>query len=212
MTSSSWSYPIERNQRRIDLVRAITARSLAAQPSGWTWIVYVRRDDPLLDERIGAFMEAGAPVLTVTDTDEAEAIIDWSGPVLTTRVDDDDAFTVDAFARLYRAIRPPSEPTAYMFPNGYHVRDGRIEPHRLHRNPWASVYSPVGFREHIRKHQHQRIPGAYPTRWVDERPAWLRVSHRDNDRPTSHRAHQPITDDIRRMFAVDWSVLERVAV
>ena len=199
-------YPLAANARRIALTRAISARSLAAQLPGWTWIVYVHPDDPLRAERLEAFRSAGAPVIPVGGNDEAEAAIDWSGPVLTTRIDDDDAFAADAFARLYAAEM--GHTTALIFPLGYHLRDGRVALNRHLRNAWSSLYAPAGVHEHIRRHQHQRIPAAYPVHLIDERPAWLRVSHADNERPTSHRPRQWTTPEIRALFPIDWSLLD----
>ena len=201
-------YPPDANARRIALLRGITARSLAAQPPGWTWIVYVHPDDPLRDERLDAFRSAGAPVIPVGNNGEAEAVIDWSGPVLTTRIDDDDAFAVDAFDRLYAAAAKTRSVTALIFPVGYHVRDGRAALNRHLRNAWSSLYAPAGVREHIRRHQHQRVPGAYPVHLIDEEPAWLRVSHQDNNHPTSHRPARRITPEVRALFPIDWSALD----
>lgn len=204
-------YPADANARRLELCRRVTVRSLAAQAGDWTWLVYVHPDDPLRTERLAAFAEAGHPVVAVENNAEAEAAIDWSGPVLTTRVDDDDAFASDAFARLYRAVTASSVPTAYLFPVGHHVRDGRVGLNRHLRNAWPSVYSPVGFREHVRHVQHQRIPAAYPTVYLDSAPGWLRVSHRDNGRPTSHRPKAPISAAIRRRYPIDWVLLGAAA-
>ena len=202
-------YPLDSNARRIALLRGITARSLAAQDGDWTWLAFVAPDDPLREDRLDAFRSAGHTVIPVTSTAEAETAIDWSGPVLTTRIDDDDAFSRDAFARLYAAIGPHAAPTAYIFPVGYHVRDGRAALNRHLRNAWSSLYAPVGFREHIRLHQHQRVPGRYPVVYLDDEPAWLRVSHPDNERPTSQRPRGPITSSVRRLFPVDWDLLAR---
>jgi hypothetical protein len=205
-------YPPDANARRIELCRRITVRSLASQDGDWTWLVYVHPDDPLREERLDAFREAGRPVVPIVNNGEAEAAIDWHGPVLTTRIDDDDAFSGDAFGRLYATVRLHTALTAYIFPVGYHVRDGRAELNRHLRNAWSSLYSPAGFREHIRLYQHQRVPGAYPVVYLDERPAWLRVSHPDNERPTSHRPSRPVTAEVRAMFDVDWDALSpRVA-
>lgn len=202
-------YPLNANARRIDLARRVTARSLAAQDGDWTWLVYVHPEDPLLADRLDAFRSAGHPVVPVEDNEDVERAIDWSGPVLTTRIDDDDAFAAGAFARLYRWHKRfmPSEPTAYIFPCGYHVRDGRVAANRHLRNAWSSLYAPAGYREHIRLVQHQRVPGAYPVRLLDEEPAWLRVSHNDNERPTSHRPRGPITAGVRALYPVDWDLL-----
>lgn len=205
-------YPLDANARRIDLLRRVTARSLSTQQGEWTWIVYVNPSDPLLDERLDAFRSAGAPIIAVENNDGAEAAIDWSGPVLTTRIDDDDAFACGAFDRLHRALaHPPAVPTAYIFPIGWFVRAGLTDTHRHLRNAWSSVYAPSGSREHIRLHQHQRVPAAYPVRVLDDRPGWLRVSHADNGRPTSHRGKHPITPGLRATFAVDWPFVEALA-
>jgi hypothetical protein len=200
-------YPLDASRRRIALCRGITARSLAAQDGDWTWLAFVAPDDPLREDRLDAFRSAGHPVIPVTNTAEAETAIDWSGPVLTTRIDDDDGFAVGAFARLYVALRSDAVATAYIFPVGYHLRDGRAELNRHLRNAWSSLYAPAGVREHIRLHQHQRVPAAYPVRFVDERPAWLRVSHQDNGHPTSRRPRRLVTDEVRAMFSIDWTVL-----
>lgn len=206
-------YPLDANARRVELCRRVTVPSLAAQGGDWTWIVYVHPADPFRAERLAAFREAGHPVIAVEDNAGAEIAIDWSGPVLTTRIDDDDAFALGAFDRLRAALaEPPTAPTALVFPDGHHVRDGRSAPNSHLRNAWSSVYSPLGFREHVRLHQHQRIPAAYPTVYLAGGPAWLRVSHADNGRPTSHRPHRPVTRAVRALFAVDWDLLAPRAV
>lgn len=196
--------PIDVNRRRIDLCRGVTARSLAAQGTDWTWIVYVHPDDPLLDERMDAFRSAGAPVIPIDD-DPAE-VIDWSGPVLTTRIDDDDGFAPDAFARLHRRVRNLTRRTALMFPFGYRTWGGRADYVRHRRNAWSSIFAPAGDRSHVRMVKHHKIADLAPISVVDSQAAWLWVRHRDTD-SGFQRASGPLTPAIRSLFPVDWGLL-----
>jgi hypothetical protein len=202
-------YPLDASRRRIALCRGITARSLAAQPRGWTWLVYVHPDDPLREERLDTFREAGAPVIPVQGNAEAEAAIDWSGDILTTRIDDDDAFAGDAFARLYGVLRGLRGTTALMFPVGYRVHDGLVSREVHGRNAWVSIFARAGERVHVRQVQHQRIPRHFPVRYIDREPGWLRVRHADNDQHNERRAEASPTPEVRSLYPVDWSLLEQ---
>jgi hypothetical protein len=196
-------YPLDANRRRIDLLRGITARSLAAQGTAWTWIVYVNPDDPLLDERMDAFHSAGAPVIPIQA--DPQDVIDWSGPVLTTRIDDDDAFTPDAFRRLCRAATG-TETRVLMFPFGYRTYQGHFDAIHHTKNAWSSVYT-TSERVHAKSVQHQRIRQLAPVTEVDDRPAWLWVRHPDTN-SGFHRAKRPLRGPIRRLFPIDWSLIE----
>lgn len=198
-------YPIEANRRRVELLRRVTARSLATQGTPWTWIVYIDRTDPLLDERLDAFRSAGAPVLTTTGS--LEGLIDWSGPVLTTRIDDDDAFARDAFVRLQRRL--PRHRSVLMFPDGHRVHAGQVMPIRHGRNAWGSVYAPAGDRVHVRMEPHLHLSRLAPITYIDRKPGWLWVRHQDAE-TAFRRADQPITDEIRALYDVDWDFLEEL--
>jgi len=199
-------YPIEANLRRIELARRITARSLAAQDGEWTWLVYVHPDDPFLEMRLDAFRSAGHPVVAIADNAGAMAAIDWSGPVLTTRIDDDDAFARDAFARLYAAIRPPRQRTAYIFPVGHRIHAGLSERIVHLRNSWASLYAPAGDRVHVRMVAHPKIPAFARVEYLGKEPGWLWVRHQD-DENGFRRAHDLITPELRATYPVDWDLL-----
>jgi hypothetical protein len=196
-------YPLDANRRRVEILRHVTARSLAAQGTEWEWIVYIDPTDPLLDERMAAFQSAGVPVIPITSVGQEP--IDWSGPVLTTRIDDDDAFAVDAFRRLHQAI--PKRRTVLMFPNGHRVNAGMVEPVTHRRNAWASLYAPAGDRIHVRHKAHGLLSMLAPVRFVDAKPAWLWVRHGDAE-TGFRRADRPITYDVRRRYDVDWSFVE----
>lgn len=200
-------YPLDANRRRLALLRGITARSMAGQPGDWTWLAYVNPGDPLLDERLDAFRSAGHPVVPLFEW-KPETVIDWSGPVLTTRIDDDDAFSRDAFARLYRTIakRPPRARQAYVFPNGYRVNEGRYIPVTNRKNAWVSLYAPEGDRIHVRAVQHRRVWTLAPVGFIGPRPAFLWVRHPDTLTPF-RGTRDPITPDIVAQFDIDWRLV-----
>lgn len=198
-------YPIEANRRRVEITRRVTAASLAAQDTDWTWIVYIDPADPLLSERLDAFRSAGAPVLPITALGEEP--IDWSQPTLTTRIDDDDAFASTAFRRM-RSVAGMQR-TVLMFPAGHRVNAGKVMPIIHRRNAWSSLYAPAGDRTHIRMAVHMRPTSLAPVRFVDSDPAWLWVRHRDAE-TAFRRADQPITDEVRRLYAVDWDFIEEL--
>ncbi len=199
-------YPLDANARRVELCRRITARSLAAQDGDWTWLVYVHPDDPLREDRLDAFRSAGHPVIPVGSNAEAEAAIDWSGPVLTTRIDDDDAFAYGAFDRLYAAVRGTHRRTAFVFPVGYRINEGLAERIIHIRNAWSSLYAPAGDRAHVRQVVHPRIARLAPVTFLDKRPGWLWVRHEDAE-SRFRRAHDVITPAIRALYPVDWDAL-----
>ena len=197
-------YPLDANRRRLALLKGITVPTLRAQGTDWTWLVYVNPADPLLDERMDAFRSAGVPVIPIIDP---AAAIDWSGPVLTTRIDDDDGFAPDAFARLHKVIPKLTERTALMFPCGFRVYRGRFDTVANARNAWVSIYAPKGDRAHVRMQQHRRIARLAPIRNVDTDPGWLWVRHQDTDSAIRH-ARRRITNELRSRFPVDWSLVE----
>ena len=200
-------YPLEANRRRIEITRRITAPSMAVQGGKWTWLVYIDPADPLLGERLDAFASAGVPVIPVPTGDRVEEYIDWSGPVLTTRIDDDDAFARDAFRRLRKTL--PKRRAVLMFPNGHRVNDGKVELVQHRRNAWASMYAPAGDRVHVRQIAHGLLSTVASVIYVDSGPAWLWVRHVDAE-SAFRRADQPITDDVRSRYAVAWPFLERL--
>lgn len=207
MTSASRGpdYPLDANRRRIELTRGITAPSVSAQGGDWTWIVWLHPDDPLRADRLAAFESAGHEVIPVVE--DAAPAIDWDGPVLTTRIDDDDAFAVGAFDRLRAAADGLRRRTALMFPIGYRVHEGRVDVVRHGRNAWLSVFAPAGDRSHAKSVQHQRIRQLAPVRWIDMEPAWLWTRHPDTDKGSHLRASEPVTRAVRSLFAIDWSLV-----
>lgn len=203
-------YPLDASRRRIELLRGITAQSLAAQDTDWTWLVYVNPNDPLLAERMDAFRSAGHPVWAI-ETGDALDYIDWSDAVLTTRIDDDDAFTGDAFRRLYHAASRLRNRAVLMFPVGYRINEGLSERIFHTRNAWSSLYVPHGDRGHIRQATHPQVERLAKVRWADRDPAWLWVRHQDAE-SGFRRAHDVITPELRDLYPIDWALLEPLRV
>lgn len=199
-------YPLEANRRRIEVTRRITVPSMSVQGGNWEWIVYVDQTDPLLDERLRVFEGAGVPVIPVYIGQDVMDVIDWSGPVLTTRIDDDDAFARDAFNRLRAAVKD-NRRRSYVFPYGHRVSAGRVRFLHHLRNAWCSVLAPAGERIHVRQIQHLRIRELAPRVLLDPAPAFLWVRHQDAE--TGFRqAENEITDEVRAPYEVDWDFLE----
>lgn len=208
-SSRGLDYPIEANRRRIAITRGVTARSLRTQNTPFTWLVYVNADDPLLEERLDAFRSAGQPVVPMTGGDPVP-YIDWTEPVLTTRIDDDDAFARDALLRITGCAGTLTERTVLMLPVGYRVNGLRQIPVINRKNAWSSLWAPTGDRTHIRMRQHRRTWELAPVRIVDDRPAFLWVRHPDTQTPF-RSARDPITARVRQLFDVDWDLIAAVA-
>jgi Putative rhamnosyl transferase len=238
LTRSAYApdYPLAANRRRLELLRRVTVPSMAGQTDRhWAWLVLVDPLDPLLDERLATFDLAGAPVVVLRAGQEPWAPAasipdgrmagDLSGPwqravaanmgtaqrILTTRLDDDDALSVDALARVRRAAvagRPGLQ--TWMLPSGYRYHHRRVQP-MLHRaNMFATLESARSPLHVVMEVKHNDLPLLAPVRSIDNAPAWLWVRH-DDARSGSRSARLPIGNGIRRNFRIDWPFLEGLA-
>lgn len=221
------------NRRRLELLRGITAPSLAAQSTDdFCWLVLVDERDPLLDERCEAVAATGIehaflhfdadlggrtkPRLIRQRTaalgyqaDWAAGMGDVAGPILTTRLDDDDALAPDTLERVRTAaeIKPDfPQPLVWLHPEGFRVWDGRYDRVRHETNAYVTLQAPDA-STCVYDFNHKRVGEQLEIRIVDERPAWLWVRHRDA--LSRHRvAGTPIDDELRSLFPVDWELLE----
>lgn len=217
-------WPLEANRRRLALLRAVTARSLARQTSrAWRWAVMLHERDPLRRERAAVVRDACPRAVILYDRGAAttrdglalRAYEGWRGPLqshqgrlLTTRVDDDDAFASDALARVRAAAErtPVGARTALVIPNGYRVWQGRASLVRHETNAWSSVLSPDGDPFVVFDVRHRQVREAAPLRFVDERPGWLWVRHPDT-LSGEKAAASPIGPALRALFPIDWAAL-----
>ena len=218
--------PLDLNQRRIELAAGITVRSLVAQTDQqFEVVVCMDINDPLTRDRQAMFRSLGCHVwfvyidsanLTPDQTGIAAYRAPWStilgtGPYLTTRIDDDDAFAPDAIARiktLYgRAVDSGhTEEFAIVLPNGYRVWGGRYSPIEHRSNAWSTLFTPTG-SHHIYTYRHREIAKHVPVVYGNTKPAWLWVRHPDT--LSGHKAAmKPYDDELRARFPIDWTLLD----
>ncbi len=228
--------PIEVNRYRLELMRGITAQSLASQTfRDATWLVLVHPADPLQEERRDVLAGAGLPFLTrlAGDMDVRDRrdrpwgpwkdYIDWSDATLTTRIDDDDAFApwaLQAFrdaAEEWTQGRGRKRRRIFVMPVGWRISAGRVDERRDHVNQFTTLYAPRGDRCCIMDMNHTSQRRLALVSEVTEKPGWLWLRH-GHARSALSRASNihkermvPITDDIRSGFAVDWPLVESVA-
>ena len=230
------SYPVAANRRRLELLRHVTMPSLAAQTERrWAWILMVDPRDPLLTERLAVAGGAGVEVIPATvgqgpwtppapTTPDGRLAGDVAGPwhrvvaaaagseprVATTRIDDDDALSVDALHRV-RAAMDAAQPglTAWMLPVGLRYHRGRVQPMRHLANMFSTLESPGDPLHVVMEVKHNDITSLAPVRYVDNQPGWLWVRHEDA-RSGSRQASGPVTATVRRTLAIDWDWLARL--
>jgi hypothetical protein len=224
-------WDIEANRRRLEITRAVTAASMTAQQADWTWVVVVDERDPLLAERIAVFGDC-IPILWRPPANPQAAAWDrhgqsartiqriaaeayrapWRdhlkpGPLLMTRLDDDDGLAPDALARYQQAARKAKDRTVYMLPQGVRVWAGRYELVRHTTNAMHTLYTPAGDDMTVYDYGHRHVERVAPVVHVDRAWGWLWVRHRDTI-SGYHRATKPLDRSVRRAFPIDWPALE----
>ncbi len=222
---------IERNRRRLDLTRAICARSIMAQTNrDVTWLVLIDPEDAFLEERKEVFRSSGLDVMfqpagdivrdDVHDKPQGpwRDYLDWSGVTLTTRIDDDDAFApwvlqvyrdkADGWARRHRP-----RPVVFVLPEGWRYAHGKVNRRSDRVSQFGSFFSPLGHRKTIMDMNHTGVRRLAPLVNASTEPAWLWVRH-DATRSTHSRASTrdldkmtDISDALRDVFPIDWSIL-----
>jgi hypothetical protein len=228
----SASVPIEVNRKRLDLTRGVCARSLGAQTTrDVTWLVLIDQDDPLLAERTAAFVSSGLKVVfgdpgAIVRSDVHDLpwgpwkeYIDWSDAVLTTRIDDDDAFAPWAL-ETYRVKaeewtrRNRRRRLVLVLPDGYRFASGKVNLRHDRVSQFSSLYAPAGDHGTVMDINHTRVRKLGRLLVASPHPGWLWVRHLTT-RSTDSRASMldrdkmiPVPPHVRSTFAVDWSVLD----
>jgi hypothetical protein len=213
---SSWD--LEANRRRLDMTRAVMIASLASQSCQFRVLVLLHRSDPLLRERKAAFGEIGADFLYLDATGTsaevawqayragwAEAIGPRADTVAMTRLDDDDGFAPWALAAVQERARKVTRRTALMFPVGLRVWAGAYTKVVHRSNAMHTLVTPPGDRMTVYDYGHRFVRRVAPVRALDARPAWIWSRHPDTISGW-RMAAEPLTDSIRTLFAIDWSV------
>jgi len=231
LTRSAYSpdLPLEFNRYRLDLLRGITAASLRSQTHrDVTWLVLVDPADPLLREREDALCESGLPFMTAPAGDIVRSdrqdrpwgpwddYLDFSDATLTTRIDDDDAFApwaLATFAEQGDRWTKRKRRRIFVLPVGYRVSDGRANLRHDKVNQFTTLYAPRGDRCSIMDMNHTGQRRLAQLFMLSQRPAWLWLrhagarSHMSKASNFEREAMQPISDEVRSLFAVDWSLI-----
>lgn len=139
-------------------------------------------------------------------------IVDTESNLLTTRIDDDDAFAKDAIERIQKyaeKIQDPSAPVGIVLPVGYRTWRGLCSKVRHERNAWSSVLSPKGCDIIVYDIPHDELQKYLQVHFPDQNPAWLWVRHKDT--LSDHReARATITSEIEKLFEVDWNFVKEI--
>ena len=243
LTRSSYqpsAWPLEANRRRLEVTKAVTVPSMAVQPAGWTWLVLVDPKDPLKDERIAAFQEAGHPVVPIVwrfqgpqktaawdrrrrarnRLVERHAATNYKAPwrahmaadekTLQTRLDDDDALAPTAMARYHRAARVVNQRQILMLPQGVRVYRGRFNDVTHGRNAMHTLVTPPGDTLCVYDYGHAVCHRTAPVQLVDREWGWLWVRHQDTISGWKTDHPYPLDDKVRAAFPIDWRKLERL--
>jgi hypothetical protein len=232
---AGWS--LAANQRRLAVTAGVTAQLMARQSTrDWTWVVLLHARDPFLAKRLAVF-EAAAPACIALFWEPGElAAAPWDpngdrtnlvqkvaatayrapwrdalgdraeGVTLMTRLDDDDGLAIDALERTAAAAASVTARTILMQPVGFRVWDGRYSRVRHDSNAMHTLAAPAGDDLVVYDYGHRHVARVAPVVTVDEAPAWLWVRHRDTISGWK-KADRLITNDLRRLFPIDWSVL-----
>jgi hypothetical protein len=215
---------MQENRSRLRLTAGITVPSLASQTSrDWSWVVLLHTLDPLLQARMAVCARVGVPVRYLFTDDASmdrrraaaraykapwdEAIDASVGVVLTTRLDDDDAFVPDMLARVRRYARNLSGRCALIAPLGWRVWDGKYAHVRADANAWATLRTEHGDPLTVYGYGHTKVHDIAPVTQIPGR-RWLWVRHAHT--LSRHRvARRPIDDRLRSRFpTLRWELLE----
>lgn len=219
---------LERNRARLRITRGVTARSMSAQTTiDWTWLVLIDLDDPLLPERMAAFLSSGvevifAPAGDIVRDDPHDKPwgpwadhIDWSDATLTTRIDDDDAFApwvmetyrtrAEEWAQLVRRRRP----IVLALPYGWRFVNGKVNARHDPNSQFASLYAPLGHKATVMDINHTRVRRLARMIVASKQRGWLWVRHDGTRSPNSRasRSVEPMVAPPLGAFAIDWSAL-----
>ncbi len=222
---------LEFNRYRLGLTAGITVPSLAAQTRhDVTWLVLVDPADPLIEERTEVLKRSGLDVLVEPAKDiKREArfdepwgpwhdYLDWSDALLTSRIDDDDAYApwvLDTFresAERYTASRRArGARRIFVLPVGYRVADGRVNLRHDRVNQFSTMYAPRGDKACIMDMNHSAVRRLARVIILSRKPSWLWFRHdgaRSAGSNASTRNRETMvapSDEVRRTFPIDWA-------
>jgi len=182
--------PEEWMNHRMPLFTSITLPSLAAQScQDFTWLVLMDRQTP---ERYLRLLERQAcrnMKLTYRETGQPAWLRDFAPgqyDLITTRIDNDDAFHRDAVQSIQDAWRAGPErqgrPWLIVFPFGW-ILDLAERKMWVREYPFNNCPTLVEDSQDpgtVYRWQHNQIPPEVPRRHIKNGPHWLQVVHSQN--------------------------------
>lgn len=235
LTRSAYGPTVEAGERsrRLALLERVCAASLRAQTQlDLHWIVLIDRSDPELDRRIRAIRSSNLPatirpagnMVTRGGRDRPWSrqwaqCIDWShGPILTSRLDDDDALVPEAMAWVREAAASvhPREHVVWTLPAGWRVAGRLVERVTYPVPMFSTLQVPPAARQTIYDASHLAAARLAPMRVATDEPAWLWVRHdltRSNENmrqgfSTGGLDMEPISAGLKARFPIDWDLVE----
>lgn len=221
---------IELNRRRLQLLREVTARSLASQTAPFTWVVALHPRDPLRADREAIVRELDGVAIDCTTRPvrvpwsnhvgsyiqqlaASAYFADWRsamtpGPRLQMRLDDDDAIATDYLARIQAAARRCRQRRIFVAMSGIRTDGQTWAPCRDATRLMQNLFTPADDDLCVYDFGHRRAASVAPVDVVSVDIGWLYLRHVDaisDDFSGSFRI--PLSDRIRQRFAINWGAL-----
>jgi hypothetical protein len=184
-------------ESRFDLFERYCLASMRANcQDGYLWLLLVDPELPAdLLQRIADYEREFTqirvlPVASFSDRDTiaahiASTLTTADTAVLTTRLDSDDAVSVDFIERLRAAAAcvPPAEKRVIVFSHGYELKGSRLYWRIFPRSPFASLLEPIGAAAELQtilNADHEDVDALAPVTVLGAPPAWIQVIHGGN--------------------------------
>ena len=177
-------------EHRLRLFESFTVPCLAKQScQDFTWLVLIDRRTP--DRYMDILEGISRPATKVIyPVESGNAWIEHFEPgdydLVTTRIDNDDAFHIDAVAaiqQMWRSSRPLNgKPWVIVFPYGLilELAGRRIIGMEYWYNNCPTLVEPRSGAQTVWRWDHSNIPQEIEHRYIKDKPYWLQVVHSQN--------------------------------
>lgn len=161
---------------RWELFERYCLPSVKAQTfAGFVWWIYVHQGcDPAVAQRLCGYDHR----INVMHTDYRSLPGLGSGPVVTVRLDSDDALSATALERIVAAAQNRKRATLIDLPSGYHVSHGKQRAYYGKGGAFKALVEPNQPRVGVYVESCDTIAKRFPT--VTVKAPWLRVVHGGN--------------------------------
>ncbi|MBL6447565.1 hypothetical protein JMN32_14700 [Fulvivirga sp. 29W222] len=199
-------------EHRIDLFKKICYPSLANQTvTNFKWVIFLDSDTkPIFRQQLEALMSRhssfyirylnGIDEFNERLKDQIKPLIDeGSEYLITTRIDNDDAFRDDYIERIQQSFLP-QELVAINFPKGlqWSIKNNQLFEVYNESNPFISLIEHLKRNSEIltvfhREHRHYFELGDFPLEQVSSDHLWLQAVHNNNvlNKIVGKEIHQP---------------------